>query len=228
VIVKVEICEGESYFAGGAFQFASGLFIDTLLSFAGCDSILMTELIVHPNPTAAFSMTPPQTTIRFPNISFTCESIGAAGWLWDFGDPDSGPDNSCNLQNTSHEYAKPGEYTVKLYITSPHGCLDSTSRMLRIDDVPLIYVPNAFTPDGDGLNDIFIPKGYLNDWVFYEFSIYNRYGQRLFITNDIYQGWDGIYEDELCMGGVYAWKVRLRHKPDSEIITLTGTVHLLR
>jgi gliding motility-associated-like protein len=227
-IVKVDMCEGESYYVGGAFQTTTGIYVDTLLSFVGCDSIIITNLVVHPNPTANFSFSPGQTTIRFPLITFTDQSVGAAAWFWDFGDPDTGPANFSTLQNPTHEYSKPGEFTIWLQVTSPQGCIDSVHKRVIIEDVPLIYVPNAFTPDGDGVNDVFIPKGYLNEWDFYEFSIYNRYGQMLFITNDIFEGWNGIYNGELSMSGVYAWKLRVRHKPDSQIIILTGTVHLLR
>jgi gliding motility-associated-like protein len=226
--VYVDICHGESYYAQGAWQTATGVYTDTLLSWVGCDSIIITNLTVHPNPVAQFSVNPGTTTIRFPTIAFTDNSIGAQFWQWNFGEPPSGINNFSALQNPFHEYLAPGTYTIWLVVSDSIGCTDSTFRRVIIEDVPLIYVPNAFTPDGDGLNDIFIPKGYLNEWDFYEFSIYNRFGQMLFITNDVFEGWNGTYRGELSPQGVYAWKLQVRHKPGDKIITLDGTVTLLR
>jgi gliding motility-associated-like protein len=226
--IEVSLCEGIGYFAEGAWQTTSGLYIDTLLSFVGCDSIIFTNLTFYPNPVAMFSFSPQTTTIRNPKITFTDLSIGATSWHWNFGDPDSGADNISTQQHPQHTYSKHGSYTVWLVVTTPVGCTDSISMRVEIGDAPLIYVPNAFTPDGDGNNDVFIPKGYQNEWGFYEFTIYNRFGQMLFTTNDIFHSWDGVYKGELCPSGVYTWTVRVRYKTENQIITLSGTVHLLR
>ncbi|MDT8308799.1 MAG: gliding motility-associated C-terminal domain-containing protein, partial [Bacteroidales bacterium] len=225
--VDVHICEGESYYVGGALQTTSGTYIDSLNSAVGCDSILTTDLIVHPNPIAQFIADPETTTIKYPGISFIDNSTGAYFWQWDFGEPASGVNNYSNLQNPYHEYLDPGMFTVWLVVSDSIGCTDSTSKNVIIEDVPLIYVPNAFSPDGDGVNDIFNPRGYLNDWEFYEFSVYNRYGQMLFITNDPLEGWDGTCMDEMSPSGVYAWLVHVKHKRSKEIIVLKGTVTLL-
>jgi gliding motility-associated-like protein len=224
----VHICQGDNFYTGGNHQSSTGIYVDTLVSSAGCDSILTTNLTVHPRPTAIFSANPTKTSIRFPTISFTDGSLGAYFWNWNFGEPASGASNFSTLQHPTHEYLSPGFFNIWLTVTDTFGCQDSTFRTIEIEDMPLIYVPNAFTPDHDGLNDIFIPKGYGNDWDYYEFSIYNRMGQLLFKTNDIFEGWDGMFLGELSPQTVYAWKVVVRHKPGSEMITLSGTVTLLR
>ena len=92
-----------------------------------------------------------------------------------------------------------------------------------------IYVPNAFTPNGDGENDLFFPKGFSIDWNTFEMFIYDRWGELIYLTNDVNNGWDGKHKDsnELCQLGVYAWLIIVKDIYGNDI-KLTGTVTLLR
>jgi len=85
----------------------------------------------------------------------------------------------------------PGTYTVWLIVTDNKNCVDSTSRLIVIRDMFTFYVPNAFTPNGDGINDFFMPFGLNADTDYYKMTIYNRWGQVVFQTNNINSAWDG-------------------------------------
>ncbi|MCF8296488.1 MAG: gliding motility-associated C-terminal domain-containing protein [Saprospiraceae bacterium] len=91
-----------------------------------------------------------------------------------------------------------------------------------------IFVPNCFTPNGDGENDLFFPMGYSLDWSTLSFYIYNRWGELLYFTHDVNKGWDGTKDGgKLCQLGVYAWLVTVKDIYGNEV-KLTGTVTLLR
>ena len=120
-----------------------------------------------------------------------------------------------------------GSYEIKCIFTSLAGCEDSSFYYVNVVecDETTFYIPDAFSPDGNNRNDIFIPKG-LNVTDF-EMYIYNRWGELIFQTNDFNNGWDGKYEGSECQQDVYVWLIRWRdvnNKPSQSI----GHVTLLR
>ena len=91
-----------------------------------------------------------------------------------------------------------------------------------------IYVPNTFIPDGDGKNDVFNASTSFEilDW---EMEIYNRWGEKVFTTDTLNEGWDGLYRGMKSPDGVYAYKIRYRGcEHPSAWQQLTGSVQLLR
>ncbi len=90
-----------------------------------------------------------------------------------------------------------------------------------------IYVPNCFTPNGDGMNDLFSPKGYSLDWNTFEMFIYNRWGEQIYFTNDVNKGWDGTKDGNKCPLGVYAWLLKVKDIY-GDFVKRSGTVTLLR
>ena len=89
-----------------------------------------------------------------------------------------------------------------------------------------LYVPNSFTPNGDGKNDIFRPMIYGNA-KFYEFTIFNRYGETVFQSKDPLKGWDGNYKGKKQNAGTYVWKCA--YQIDNLMRnTETGTIILIR
>jgi gliding motility-associated-like protein len=186
-------------------------------------------ITVFPVPDAAFTFAPDPTTIFNPLISFVDESTGAnvTGWNWSFGDP---LDNSSALQNPSFNYDAAGTYTVGLVVTSDNGCVDSTWNTVVIDPAFSLYVPNAFTPNDDGINDGFFAKGEGLDLDHWDLWIYDRWGNMIFYTDDFYQKWDGKVQgksDNLVQMDVYVWKIRCRDfKGDKKF--LVGHVTVVR
>jgi gliding motility-associated-like protein len=122
-----------------------------------------------------------------------------------------------------------GPHIIIYTFTSPGGCANSDTAAVEVKDCPEIdvFFPTAFTPDGDGLNDLFRPAGttFLN----FSLSIFDRYGQMIFTTEDPTSGWDGKVNGSLCPAGVYPW-VSVFEVPEQNHAKRKahGTVMLLR
>jgi len=163
----------------------------TVISDSGCKSSLTIPnmITVYSHPVAAFSASPQPATIIDPTINFVDESTDAYGiksWLWKFGDP---LDGTSTIKNPSYTYTDTGTYCVMLTVTNIHSCQDSVNHCEIIEPYYTFYIPNAFTPNGNGLNDVFNPKGtYICDFKMY---IYDRWGMQMFYTNDMNKGWNG-------------------------------------
>jgi gliding motility-associated-like protein len=186
----------------------------TVSSGAGCTTTLVIPnmITVHPVPHASFSALPMVTSILYPEILFTDLSTGSpVQWYWDFGDPSTDGDTS-NLQNTSYEYSSEygSFYDVTLTITNQFGCTDDTSLRVQVEPDFSFFIPNAFTPNGDGTNDGFFGTGY--GITKYEIWIFDRWGNLIFTTNDINEAWDGSVQGrggDLVQIDTYVWKVKL-------------------
>ena len=108
------------------------------------------------------------------------------------------------------------------------GCYDSTCHIVVIDDYTYLYLPNAFTPDGNGTNDIFKPViNYIEENT-YVFRIFNRWGETVFHTTNVNEGWDGLHKAMKAKEDVYVWKIRAKSQLNSEVKEWTGHVNLLR
>jgi gliding motility-associated-like protein len=118
---------------------------------------------------------------------------------------------------------------VQLTVTNSVGCQDSTlGRFVKIDGIYLLYIPNAFTPNGDGINEEFKPIGDAVDAEDYTFSIYNRLGELIFQTNNLNNGWNGTYKGKDLPNGVYVWKIRAKEKYSTIIHKDWGNVTLTK
>jgi len=107
-------------------------------------------------------------------------------------------------------YTETGTYPVALVVISDKGCSDTLVRPLVVGEDYGIYVPNAFTPNADGLNDIFQPKGF--GIVKYEISIFDRWGEKVYQTKVFNEGWDGTYQgrgNKIIEEGSYTWLINL-------------------
>ena len=117
------------------------------------------------------------------------------------------------------------DQVYRLVGTNPGGCDGVDSVRIRYMKGPEIYVPTAFTPNGDGKNDRlhFYPAGYEPE----NFTVYNRWGAIVFTTKDVSQGWDGKLRGKEQPTGVYIWTVSARAY-DGTKVNLKGTVTLIR
>ena len=121
-------------------------------------------------------------------------------------------------------------YTVKLVAYNAGiGCSDSTRHTLTVLDHCLIAVPTGFTPNNDGLNDVFFPTGTGIDSENYELSIYDRWGSKIWSTNDFLKGRDGKVEggSEVEQQDVYVWRIYLK-KFDGTKKNDTGHITVIR
>ena len=200
----------------------------TVTTATGCtNTITMTNYIdVFPTPVASFTANPQPTTELNPTIYFTNTSTGATSWLWDFADSTGG---SSTLQDPSFTYGMPGCFDVVLTATSSNGCFNTTVQPICIEPDVSIYMPNAFTPDGDGVNDLFIPQGLGLDPSQFEMWIFDRWGNLIFHGTDLYQGWDGTVQGHpsLSQQDVFVWKIRVGDLKGGRH-TYIGSVTLIR
>jgi gliding motility-associated-like protein len=118
-------------------------------------------------------------------------------------------------------------YIIKLIANNNYGCKDSTSRLICIKPGFTFYMPNSITPNGDGLNDVLLPFG--QSWVSenYKFRVFNRWGQMIFQTKNISEGWDGKLKGSLGLNDTYVWMVSVMDYYGVEH-SYQGTVVLLR
>ncbi|MEI7595494.1 MAG: PKD domain-containing protein [Bacteroidota bacterium] len=153
----------------------------------GCSEIYTqpTNLTVYPLPIADF-ITDTNFVYAGDFITFIDNSTGQiAAWNWTFSNG-----NTSNQQNPSYTWQYFGTYETTLIVTTDHGCLDTITKEIEI--IERIEIPNAFTPDGDGINDVFM-KGH-------DLIIVNRWGQTLY---EGIEGWDGTYNGEQAVPGTY-------------------------
>jgi gliding motility-associated-like protein len=194
----------------------------------GCSrTFTLNDLIcVAPNPTASFIVTPQILSTLNPTATFTNTSIGNASQTWNFGD-DSG---TTGALNPSHTYpSEMGYYTVTLVVSNAHGCKDSTSQVVMVDNQVIYYIPNTFTPDGDKFNETFKPvftSGF--DVYNYNLLIFNRWGEVVFESNNAAVGWDGKYGGQLCPSGTYVWQIRYKETGKDRHDEIRGHFNLLR
>lgn len=161
-------------------------------------------------------------------IDFSANTTGAQRYLWDFGDPASGLDNTSYLENPTHFYSDFGEYYVQLIAYSGNLCSDSLlspSPIVYEDRPSNLFVPTAFTPNNDGLNDVLFLRG--QNILNMTFSIYNEWGEEIFRSADLSVGWDGTYRGEPAQADTYIYTA-LVNLSNGEQVKLSGQTTLLR
>lgn len=175
----------------------------------GCKHTSSPQLLkVHALPEAQFNITPQTTTIVSPTVFldglFSSENTISWNWLINNTDSLIGAQVNYTFQDT-------GLFPITLYVTNNFGCIDSVTYFAKVLDDFTFFIPNAFTVNNDGLNETFGPKGIgiSPSAEEYEFIIFNRWGEKIFVTNDFKQHWDGKKNGVLCEAGVYTYKIRL-------------------
>jgi gliding motility-associated-like protein len=191
-------------------------------SQAGCQSAAphIQEIEVYPKPFADFIYDPQMPTILFADISFRERCLGEIEYLWNFGDGSGSTE-----ANPRHLYSDPGEYEVWLEATSDKGCKDTVTKILEVVNDYSLFIPNAFSPNADGKNETFRPEAFnITD---YRLEIFDRWGEVLFTTLNLEQGWNGIYGEKECPEAIYVYKLNYKD-PFNEVHYKTGWFALIR
>ncbi len=202
-------------------------------TLGGCSSTSTVNnyITVHPTPNADFSA-PLETSIINPTIAYTDESTVStgfiSGWNWNFGDSfSSTSDSTSTLQNPTHTFTEAGTFCATLLVTSNFGCIDSTNVCIIVDPEFTFFIPNAFSPNGDGINDEFYGKGdYIKK---FEMMIFDRWGNMIFFTDDINKHWNGVanHGKDLAQEDVYIYAVKITDNKDKKH-KYTGTVTIVK
>lgn len=183
--------------------------------------------VVHGYPWASFSYDAASFSVLEPNVAFVNESQGAESFSWDFG----GLGQSTEVNPTYVFPQVEGQaYQVCLDATSEEGCTSTQCESLFINDELLVYVPNAFTPDNDGVNDVFVPVLSGFSPVEYSFSVFNRWGEEVFTSSQPGEWWNGSANGGAYYvpDGVYIWVVEVRASFSAQKRRIEGHVTVLR
>lgn len=201
---------------------------------SGCADTEFAEIPRFPYVNAGFIATPNGECIRLPEaeVVFLDQSVGATSGYWDFGDGTIEPYQP-GVQ-TSHSYTEIGEFLVQLYLENEGGCVDSlSSTICTVPPESWLYLPNAFTPNGDGVNDVFefIQGGVVE----MELRIYDRWGNEVFATSDPAFQWDGTKNGVNAPEGVYVFSLSGYREDDNprrefrpQYFLEKGTITLVR
>ncbi len=226
-----------SFDAGSTFSQASsqenlcaGRYYLVLKNAGGCAVDTSVYVGQPPGPLARFSAEPWRQSTFTPNFSFNnlSENYVSSYWLFDYPD---GSDFS-RKQDPTYTYEDPevGDYMVILVVTDDNGCPDTTFHQVGIFEDTWVYIPNSFTPNGDGVNDIFKPvvRNIVVDD--YKFQVFNRWGQSVFETSDPDKGWNGSISggDYFGEAGNYAYRIHVRDQETGEAREWNGVVLMVR
>jgi gliding motility-associated-like protein len=222
--VDRSICEGDSLVFNGKVYNEPGAYNDTLTT-AGCDSVVTLRLTVNPNPFVrviagssevdrggvvqlgatpsflSYMWTATNALLDNALIQTPTATINDASWIF--------------LEATDPLTNCKGDDSVFIAIKIQAPC----------NGIGHIYMPNAFTPNGDGHNDVFKILG--DNIVLNEFRVFDRWGEMIFETKDITQGWDGTYRGEMLPGNYVYW-ISYRGCNDNGVKILKGNVVLIR
>ncbi len=208
----------------------TGSYSVTLVAYVSnkplCNDTVTTVVSISNAFTAAFSFTPIACSDNLVHFEGSVQNPPGTNpeWSWNFGDGTTSTSN-----NPSHNYTAGGSYQVTLITQIPNSinCIDTLSaQTIDIITNPELYIPNTFTPNGDGHNDVFRVRG--PNFAIYYFAVYNRWGELMYETTDPSQGWDGNYKGKPSDPGVFGYYVKAKCGEGSEEIFKKGNVTLIR
>jgi gliding motility-associated-like protein len=195
----------------------------------GCVSSLSQNdfICLDTSPIAAFTSYTTSFSEPIETVNLINNSVGASTYLWSFSDG-----QSSTATNPSHTFqnASMGSF-IELVAYSAGGCSDTAIAYIGFEEEEVFYVPNSFTPDGDEYNNVFFPFFYSGyDPYNYELAIFDRWGELIFLSNNVLEGWDGSYGDKgkLAQDGTYIWKITFKNALNDKRRKVVGHVNLIR
>jgi gliding motility-associated-like protein len=195
----------------------------------GCirDTIYENAVVVYPNPIAEFSYSPNPPSIINNVVLFQNESVSVASYEWYIDDARVGEGETLTYEFPND---RSGDYTVCLRVENEFVCEAVHCEYIELETDFAFFAPNAFTPDGDGLNEFFIPELLGFDLSTYSLKIFDRWGTLVFSTNDASEPWIGNVRngDYYAQQGVYNWIVEVKVDRLADFKTFTGSVLLVR
>ena len=198
--LSANICQGEYYTIGSNKYSADGIYSDTFSTIGGCDSIITVKLTVHSRPNVQI-VQQDQTGDYCIGEKITLTGRGALHYLWFAAD--------------GRKYEKEEQALVTLSKAvnvftligfNEWNCSDTAKVQIKAQNCCQLFIPNSFSPNGDGLNDVFEIKG-LQTPLHFKLQIFNRYGQLIFLGHSLNDSWNGTFNGGLCDLGVYFYRV---------------------
>jgi gliding motility-associated-like protein len=202
------------------FPTAGNYFVSCKMVFTGgkiCN-VYYDSTRVYKSAIADFNFNPDKIEISDPEVVLDNKSRNASNFYWQLSD------TSYTTFAPVHRFNQLGVYKVMLIAYADNSCNDTIWKQIEINDDFRMFLPTAFSPNGDGLNDIWTPT--FSSISFMEISIFNRWGEQL-LKSDNGSGWDGTYMGEICQEGVYVFIIKVKSKRD-KWYSYSGTLTLLR
>lgn len=181
-------------------------------------------ITVEESPVANFTFSPNNPSNFQPEVEFTDQSIDAVQWFWNFNDEDNTTE-----QNPFYTFPDTGIQEVTLIVTHESGCQDTLTQFIDVVPKVAYFLPNAFTPNFDSINDEFFGKGFFVGMQNFNMTIWNRWGELVFETNDPEEGWNGkrLNQGEQSPNGVYVVVVTYTG-PRGEDVELKGFATIVK
>ncbi len=202
----------------------------TVTSNLGCQYVTPYPNLIetYGYPVANFTVNPNQVSMFEPLVQLVNQSSDdVVSYLWNI--PKGTPSTS-SLENLSVHYPidSVATYPVTLYVTNEHNCLDSTVGKVIVYEEVLIYAPNTFTPDGDTYNQTWDIYGVGINPLNFNLKLFNRWGELVWETNDIHQGWDARIGGEYVQDGTYNWMISTGNNYNDNKYSFKGFVNVIR
>jgi gliding motility-associated-like protein len=200
-----------------------GTYTQTLIAYTdspACGDTTQLQVVIYPDFTFSYDIKDIRCTYGVEFIaSSSLDGVVATSYNWIFGDG-----SSSTTPADTHIYAASGNYDVSITINTANGCVDSYSTIIEKIALAEVFVPNAFTPNGDRENDVLFVRGGIDEL---SFKIYNRWGELVFETEDQSIGWDGTYKGNPVDPGVFVYHLISKCSENEEIFK-KGNVTVIR
>jgi gliding motility-associated-like protein len=198
----------------------------TVTTNRGCQASITKNVTVFNRPKASFMTSSETVSDLDPTVRLINTSTGANSYEWWI----ASADDTFYEESPEYTFESVGEdQLIRLVAFNEVGCSDTFTRILASEVTALYYVPNAFTPDGDELNQTFQPvftQGF--DPGNFTMLIFDRWGEVIFESHDAGMGWDGMLADALAPMGTYVWQIKWHRPGSADSEELQGHVSLIR
>jgi len=196
----------------------------TITSNFGCKTTITKNsfVTVNPLPVANFDYSP-KPVIPFGQVLIEDLSKNAITYLYSSTDG-----QNFVTPNPIFRFLDTGRYYLQQHVTNVFGCVDSILKLIHIKGEVKVFLPNAFTPNNDGDNDVFRPVLFNVSRDHYKFMIFNRWGEIVFETSDVSKSWDGKHNGVLVPTGVYVWSLVFKDQNSYSVSRKRGHVNVLK
>lgn len=223
---------GDTFVPDSIGMVCAGQYTVIARNSAGCE---ITDSVTISNPPkfeASFNINPLPTTTKNTRITFqnTSSPGPIAETLFTYGDDPVIGEGDTRISVFTFPKDTSGTYPVTLTTTNVNGCMDTLTQNVIINDDLLWYVPNSFTPNGDGFNEVWKPVGNTVDVRDYQLAIFSRWGEQVFFTKDIDKGWNGDHSGDsyFVNTAVYTYIITFSSATTEEKYEITGHITVLR
>jgi gliding motility-associated-like protein len=197
----------------------------------GCENSIQLKVIGRPKPVAEFYVTPEKPVEGLDEVRFVNVTSNIIGYSWQSSGPEAEQSSLQDLwsqfeseeESPSYLFNEAGVYGLLLIVKNEFNCIDTVMKTITVESDFAAYIPNAFTPNGDGLNDTFYPV--MRGVKKFELQIFDRWGEIIFSSNSTEHVWDGTFKGQECKQDAYNYKLVLLNVRGEEKV-YTGTVLL--